>query len=110
MTIDFLVDMVQEHTIARRMAGFNTYLLNGLAYHGFSQIRREQLEPKPKKRRLVESAGPTFSWVIDDQLREILSKFTGASVFSNKFWYQGYAMQLQLIPMRKIFKNAASIS
>ncbi|CAB4004453.1 kelch 28 isoform X2 [Paramuricea clavata] len=104
MTIDFLVDMVQEHTIARRMPGFNTYLLNGLAYHGYSQIRREQLEPKPKKRRLVESAGPTFSWVIDDQLREKLSKFTEVSVFSNRFWYQGYAMQLQLTYAKNLKK------
>ena len=66
LSVDFLYDVVQNHSIARKMAGFNKYLLNGLACHCFSEIRREQLDPKPKKRPFTEDAGPTFSWVIDD--------------------------------------------
>ena len=96
MSVDFLYDVVQSHIVASTMPGFNKYLLKGLAYHGFSQIRREQLEPKPKKRVSEANAGPTFSWVIDEELDKKLTKFPGVSVFSDKFWYQGYAMQLQL--------------
>jgi hypothetical protein len=95
MSVDFLYDVVQDHLVARRMPGYNKYLLKGLAYHGFSQNRREQLEPKPKKRRLSEDAGPTFSWVIDDKLVKDLTKFPGVPVSSNQFWYQGYAMRLE---------------
>ena len=71
MSVDFLYDVVQDHDVASSMPGFNKYLQKGLAYHGFSQMRREQLEPKPKKRRLFEGAGPTFSWVIDDKTEEL---------------------------------------
>ena len=97
MSVDFLYDVVQNHSVASRMPGFNKYLQRGLAYHGFSQMRREQLEPKLKKRPFVENAGPTFSWVIDDELEEKLSNFPGKAFFSNRFWYHGYPMQLQLI-------------
>ena len=96
MSVDFLYDIVQDHDVATKMPGYDKYLLKGLAYHGFSQIRREQLEPKPKKRPFVADAGPTFSWVIDDKLEEKLTKFPGVPVYSNIFWYQGYKMKLQL--------------
>ena len=96
MSVDFLYHIVQDHDVATEMPGFNKCLLNGLAYHGFSQIRREQLEPKPKKRRLVEDAGPTFSWVIDDELENKLSMFPGERIVPSEFWCQGYSMNLQL--------------
>jgi hypothetical protein len=96
MSVDFLYDVVQHDDVATEMPGFNKYLLKALAYHGFSQVRREQLEPKPKKRPFVADAGPTFSWVIDNELEERLSKIPGKSVVSNKFWNQGYPMQLFL--------------
>ncbi len=96
MSVDFLYDVVHDHYVARKMPGFDEYLLKGLAYHGFSQMRREQLEPKPKKRRLFEGIAPTFSWVIDDKTKETLTKFPGKRVFSNIFWHHGYPMLLQL--------------
>ena len=96
MSVDFLYDVVQDHDVARRMPGYDKFLLKGLAYHGFSRNRREQLEPKPKKRRVVEDAGPTFSWVIDDKLVQELTKFPGVPVSSDIFWYHGYVMRLKL--------------
>ena len=70
MSVDFLHDVVQDHIVARQMPGFNKYLVKGLAYHGFSEIRREQLEPKPKERLVTEDADPTFSWVIDEEVEK----------------------------------------
>ena len=96
MSVDFLYDVVQQDFWAQRMPGFTSYLQKGLAYHGFSETRREQLKPKPKKRQSLKDSGPTFSWVIDDNLEEKLSKFPGKDVFSDKFWHQGYSMQLNL--------------
>ena len=97
MSADFLYDVVRQDFLAKRMPGFTDYLQKGLAYHSFSEMRREQLEPKPKKRRPSMSvAGPTFSWVIDDELEETLSKFPGKRIFSDQFWYQGYKMLLSL--------------
>ena len=93
MSVDFLYDVVQDHSVASRMPGFTKYLVKGLAYNGFSQKRREQFEPKPKKRH---SCNPTFSWKIDEELEEKLTTSPGTSVFSDKFCYQGYSMQLQL--------------
>jgi hypothetical protein len=96
MSVDFLYDVVQDHDVATEMPGYDKYLLKGLAYHGFSQIRREQLEPKPKKRPFVADAGPTFSWVIDDELEEKLTTSPEDPAFSDIFCCQGYKMQLQL--------------
>ena len=96
MSVDFLYDVVQDHRVATGMPELNKYLLKGLAYHGFSQTRREHLEPKPKKRPFEADAGPTFSWVIDEKLVRELTQFRGFPIVSNFFWYQGYAMQLEL--------------
>ena len=43
MTIDYLFDVVQYHTVTRKMPGFSKFLQRGLGYHGFSQARREKL-------------------------------------------------------------------
>ena len=98
MSQNFLYDVVQNDEVAQQMLGFNKYLLKGLAYHGFSQIRREQLQPKPKQRlRLAVKAGdPTFSWVIDEKMKEKLSTSPGDPISSDTFHCQGYPMQLQL--------------
>ena len=96
MSANFLYDVVQNHFVASQMPDFQKYLLNGLAYHAFSQTRREQLEPKPQKRPVLADANPTFSWVIDEKLFEKLTNSLETSVFSDRFWYQGYPMQLQL--------------
>ena len=96
MSVDFLYDVVQHHHIAKRMPGFDKYLLNGLAYHGFSNLRREKLEPRPKKRPLVKDSDPTFSWVIDDELEKKLTASPGKPFYSDTFWHQGYRMQLSL--------------
>ena len=96
MSVDFLHDVVQDHFVARQMPEFNKYLVKGLAYHGFSEIRREQLEPKPKKRLVAEDTDPTFSWVIDEEVEKKLSHFPVNRVSSSKFWYKGYQMQLHL--------------
>ena len=97
MSADFLYDIVRQDCSANKMPGFTDYLQKGLAYHSFSKMRRELLEPKPKKRPFVKATDPTFSWVIDDKLEEEkLSKFPGESIFSDVFWYQGYKMFLSL--------------
>ena len=96
MSANFLYDVVQNHIVACRMPGYQKYLLNGFAYHALSQTRREQLEPKPKKRPVLADATPTFSWVIDEKLLKKLTHSPETSVFSDKFWYKGYPMRLQL--------------
>ena len=96
MSVDFLYDVVRQDYEAQRMPGFTNYLQQGLAYHGFSEVRREQLTPKPKKRPTVKVSGPTFSWVIDDKLEKQLSECPGEDIFSEMFWYHGYQMQLTL--------------
>ena len=96
MSIDFLYDVVQNDSIAKRMLGFDQYLLNGLAYHGFSMLRRELLEPQPKKRPLMKDSDPTFSWVIDDELEKKLAASPGKRFYSDIFWHKGYKMRLFL--------------
>ena len=96
MSIDFLYDVVRRDFRAKQMPGFTNYLQNGLAYHGFSEMRREQLEPKPKKRPTVKVSSPTFSWVIDENLKKELSENPEENVYSETFWCQGYEMKLVL--------------
>ena len=96
MSADFLYDIVRQDFLAKQMPGFTDYLQKGLGYHSFSEMRRAQLEPKPKKRPYVKVTDPTFSWEIDDECEEKLSKFPGESIFSGTFWCQGYGMRLIL--------------
>ena len=95
LSVDFLYDVVQDHIVATKMPGLNKYLVKGLAYHAFSKTRREQLEPKPK-RRPEEIEPPTFSWLIDEGLKQRLTRSPGTIVYSSKFLYHGYSMQLRL--------------
>jgi hypothetical protein len=95
MSADFLYDVVQNHIVASKMPGFNKYLVKGLAYNAFSEARREELKPKPKKRP-EEIEDPTYSWMIDKRQREKLTRSPGTFVFSNRFLYQKYSMQLKL--------------
>ena len=60
MSVDFLYDVVRQNWWAQRMPGFTSYLQKGLAYHGFSETRREQLKPKPKKRQSLKRCGPNI--------------------------------------------------
>ena len=96
MSADFLYDVVRQNIWAVGMHGFTDYLQKGLAYHAFSDTRKEQVKIKPKKRSPVKVSGPTFSWVIDDKLEKELSKCPGTSTISETFWYQGYQMQMTL--------------
>ena len=101
MSVDFLYNIVKDHYLAKRMLGFNEYLIKALAYQGFQQFRKEQLQPKPKKRPLVKSSTPTFSWVVDKEREQILTK---RPLFSNAFWHQGYAMRLKLSYLEDLSK------
>ena len=96
MSVNFLYDIVRNDFSAQRMPGFNDYLLKGLAYHSFSEIRREQLKPKPKERLAGKADEPTFSWVIDEKMEGKLSNSLGDPLLSDIFWYQGYSMQLRI--------------
>ena len=96
MSVNFLYDVVQHHTVASMMPGFTKHLLKGLAYQGFSAMRKEKLQPKPKKRP-YSYAGPTHSCVIDiEKLDNILSHSPEKRIVLNYFWHKGYKMCLYL--------------
>ena len=94
MTTDFLYDVVRHDTTAMEMPGFNNLLQKGLAYNGFSQARRDQMKTKPVERSSYNDQSPTFSWIIDENVRKNLSD--DPSISSSEFWFQGYQMQLEL--------------
>ena len=104
MSVDFLYDVVQHHTIASMMPGFTKHLLKGLAYQGFSAMRQEKLRQKPKKRPYLKSVGPTHYWVIDDKLAKMLSNFPGRRIISDVFFHQGYEMVLGLAYSKDLSK------
>ena len=91
LSVHFLFDVVQDHMAASKIPGSNKYLVKGLAYHAFSETRREKLEPKPKRRPL-EIEPPTFSWMIDEKLQQKLKRSTGTFVSSGRFLLPGYSM------------------
>ena len=94
MTIDFLHDVVSNHAAAKKMLCFNSFLQKGLAYHGFSQERRTLLKTKPVKRPHCSDHSPTFSWIIDKDVRKKL--LDSSKVQSSPYWYKGYQMNLSL--------------
>ena len=96
MSVDFLYDVVQHHDVAKQMRGFNSYVWNGLAFHGFSHLRREKLKDKPIERLISQNNDPTFSWKIDEELNRTLSNSCVESSYSTVFWFKGYSMRLEL--------------
>ena len=104
MSVDFLYNIVKDHCLAKKMPGFNEYLIKALAYQGFQQFRKERLQPKPKKRPFVKSSAPTFSWVIDKESEQILTTCLAFPLLSDEFWYQGYSMRLELSYLEDLSK------
>ena len=94
MTIDFLCDVVCHHAVAKMMQGFNNFLQKGLAYHGISMARKQQMENKPVQRPSCLDKVHTFSWIIDKDEREKLSD--SSRIQSCPYWFQGYQIQLDL--------------
>ena len=94
MTIDFLCDVVCHHAVAKMMQGFNNFLQKGLAYHGISMARKQQMENKPVQRPSCLDKVHTFSWIMDKDEKEKLSD--SSSIQSCPYWFQGYQIQLDL--------------
>ena len=110
MSVDFLYDVVQHHYIGNKMPGFTKHLLKGLAYHGFSTIRQEKLQQKPKKRPYLKSIGPTYIWVIDDKLAKMLLNSPEERIISDVFFHQGYQMVLGLAYSKNLDKSILQLA
>lgn len=85
------------------MSSFVLFFVSlALAYHGFSQTRRDMLDVVPVQRRPFRVYGPTFKWEIYHHSG--YSLLAGNLIKSREFWWNGYKMKMQLrLSTSKVF-------
>ena len=106
--VNYLYNIVQHDSIAKKFPDFNHHYLRGISYHALSSDIRETLNNKPVKRNAkpVQTDGPemipatpnftwSFTWVISrDKLDAIIEN--NKELKSDEFWYCGYKMVLTI--------------
>ena len=113
ISIDYLYNIVQHDSIAKKFPDFNHHYLRGISYHALSSGIRETLNNKPVKRDVKPAqtggakkpqATPKFTWsftwaISTDKLEAIIEN--EKELKSDEFWYCGYKMVLTISHVKK---------
>ena len=95
LTVDYLYNVVQHHSIATKMAHFRDLYLKGISYHALTKgIKDRMISEIPQERDKVEGDIVQFTWIIEKDKLETLD--AGAKINSEVFWWCGYEMQMFL--------------
>jgi hypothetical protein len=91
--IDYLYNIIQHHSLAKKLPDFNEHYLRGISYHALSDFMKKQLPRQLMKRKASTESLIPYTWVIPrDELDELIG--TDESLKSDEFWYCGYRMVL----------------
>ena len=91
--IDYLYNIIQHHSIARKFPGFIDHYLRGISYHALSDSMKKKLLCQPVKRKPSTELLLVHTWVIPrNKLDNLLG--TNKRLPSGKFWFSGYEMVL----------------
>ncbi|CAB4036830.1 BTB POZ domain-containing POB1-like isoform X1, partial [Paramuricea clavata] len=91
--IDYLYNIIQHHSLAKKLPDFNEHYLRGISYHALPDFMKKQLPRQPVKRKASTESFIPYTWVIPrDELDELVG--TDESLKSDEFWYCGYRMVL----------------
>ena len=99
MPVDYLYNIVQHNTVAKKFADFHDHYLRGISYHALSSKMRETLRNQPVKREGSTTFIP-YTWVIP---RDKLDTLVGIDkdLKSDEFWYCGYRIVLTISHVKK---------
>ena len=91
--IDYLYNIVQYHSIARKLPAFNHLYLRGISYHALSNNMKRKLLCQPVEREPSTELLLVHTWVIP---RNKLDNLVGTDneLISDRFWFSGYEMVL----------------
>jgi hypothetical protein len=105
--IDYLYNIVQHNSVAKKLPDFNNHYLRGIYYHALSDTLKRRLPCQPVKRKANTESFIPYTWVIP---RNELDKLvlTGKSLKSDKFWYCGYRIVLIISRVVKIMDLAGN--
>jgi hypothetical protein len=110
--IDYLYNIVQHNSVAKKLPDFNNHYLRGIYYHALSDTLKRRLPSQPVKRKANTESFIPYTWVIPrDELDKLV--LTGNPLKSDKFWYCGYRMVLvisRVIKTRNLRGNKALLN
>ena len=91
--IDYLYNIIQHHSLAKKLPDFNDHYLRGISYHALPDFMKKQLPRQPVKRKASTESFIPYTWVIP---RDVLDELVGTdeSLKSDEFWCCGYRMVL----------------
>ena len=91
--IDYLYNIVQHHSIARKLPAFNDHYLQGISYHALSDNMKKKLRCQPAKRKPSTDLLLVHTWVIPrNKLDNLVG--TGKKLMSDRFSFSGYTIAL----------------
>ena len=101
MSIDYLYNIVQHNSVAKKLPDFNDHYLRGISYHAVSDSIKQRLLCQPVKRKASAEFFIPYTWVIRrDKLDNLVG--TDQELVSNAFWYCGYEMGLEISDVVKV--------
>ena len=102
--IDYLYNIVQHHSVARKFPAFNHLYLRGISYHALSNNMKKKMLRQPVKRKPSTELLLAHTWVIP---RNKLDNLVGTDkrLLSDRFWFCGYTMVLGIQNIVEVYDN-----
>ena len=95
--VDYLYNIVQHHSVAKKLPDFNDHYLRGISFHALSATMKQRLPHQSVKRK--DETFVAYTWVIPTyKLRDAALMLRDETLIfrlkSEEFWYCDYKMIL----------------
>ena len=111
LTADYLYNIVQHHTTAKKLPDFTDHYLRGISYRALSNEIKENVLKQQAMRPKTQSV-VAYTWDIPrDKLRALIG--TQNELKSDEFWFCGYRMGLiisDVVQNEKVNEFGAKLS
>ena len=97
MTIDYLYNIVQHNSVAKKFVDFNEHYIRGISYHALPNTMKKLLPYQQVSRKASTGFFMPYTWVIPSNNLDIETK----QHVSDRFWFCGYAMVLVIGNLQK---------
>ena len=109
--VDYLYNIVQHNSVAKKLPDFNDHYLRGISYHALTDNMKQQLPHQPVKRKTSATTELfiPYTWVIPaDKLNKLVG--TEEILKSEQFWFCGYNMILLINQAAKVTGSRGNIT
>ena len=104
ISVDYLYNIVQHDSVAKKFPDFNHHYLKGISYHALSDDIKDNLLNQPVKRKVITQPFIPYTWVVPaDELKTLAE--TEQELKSDEFWFCGYKMLLTIKNVKKSFNE-----